>query len=184
MKIAEQICRLRTAAGLSQGDLAEKLEVSRQSISKWETGASIPEIDKLVKMSELFGITLDELVTGNAPKSKQEQGKRVTLRQILGAAMLVLAGLFLAVTVLFEGTLGIHISEGVLLAVWFALLGAMALDPGNEMLRLGALAAWGVSALVLLLLYMMRFFAFHGVGIFLLIGLTLAGWTVQAKRLE
>ena len=62
MKIAEQISRLRARAGMSQGELADRLEVSRQSVSKWETGASVPEIDKLVKMSALFGVTLDELV--------------------------------------------------------------------------------------------------------------------------
>lgn len=47
---------------MSQGDLAEKLDVSRQSVSKWETGASVPELDKLIMMSKLFNITLDELV--------------------------------------------------------------------------------------------------------------------------
>lgn len=47
---------------MSQGDLAEKLEVSRQSISKWETGASVPELDKLVALCDLFQISLDELV--------------------------------------------------------------------------------------------------------------------------
>ena len=47
---------------MSQGDLAEKLNVSRQSVSKWETGASTPDLDKLIAMSELFQVTLDELV--------------------------------------------------------------------------------------------------------------------------
>ena len=47
---------------MSQLDLADALEVSRQSVSKWETGAAVPELDKLVKMSTLFGITLDQLV--------------------------------------------------------------------------------------------------------------------------
>ncbi len=66
MNLGETIFRLRTAKGMSQGDLAEALEVSRQSISKWETNVSVPELDKLVKLSEVFGVTLDELVTGKA----------------------------------------------------------------------------------------------------------------------
>ncbi len=62
MKLHEKIYYLRTEKKLSQGDLAEMLDVSRQSVSKWETGASIPDLDKLVKMSDLFGVTMDSLV--------------------------------------------------------------------------------------------------------------------------
>ena len=182
MKIADQISRLRTRSGMSQGELAEELEVSRQSVSKWETGASVPEIDKRVKMSALFGVSLDELVTGNAPEPKAAEGKHVTLRQLLGAALLVLAGLCLAVTVLFESHFGFHISEGVLLAIWFALLGGIALDPENEKLRVSAFAVWAVLALVLVLLALFRIHGPQGTGIFVLIGLTLAGWTGYAKR--
>ena len=64
MTLGQNICRLRTEQGLSQGDLADALEVSRQSISKWETDASVPELEKLLRLSELFHITLDELVKG------------------------------------------------------------------------------------------------------------------------
>ena len=64
MTLGQHISRLRTEQGLSQGDPAEALDVSRQSISKWETDASIPELEKLLRLSELFHITLDELVKG------------------------------------------------------------------------------------------------------------------------
>ena len=64
MTLGESIARLRAQKGWSQGDLAEALNVSRQSISKWETDGSIPELERLLQMSELFGITLDELVRG------------------------------------------------------------------------------------------------------------------------
>ena len=67
----ENIVRLRTQKNWSQGDLADALDISRQSVSKWETDASIPELDKLLKLSELFGVTLDELVRGeDAPKAE------------------------------------------------------------------------------------------------------------------
>ena len=49
----------------TERDLADALEVSRQSVSKWETDASIPELDKLLRLAELFGVTLDELVKGD-----------------------------------------------------------------------------------------------------------------------
>ena len=64
MHVGETIYRLRTEAGLSQSDLAEALGVSRQSVSKWETGASVPDLDKLVKLGALFHVSLDELVRG------------------------------------------------------------------------------------------------------------------------
>lgn len=64
MNIHETIYRLRTESAMSQLELAEALDVSRQSISKWETGAAVPELDKLVKLSDVFGTTLDELVRG------------------------------------------------------------------------------------------------------------------------
>ena len=66
MKLSEQIYTLRIARNMSQGDLADALEVSRQSVSKWETGAAVPDLDKLLRMSELFGVTLDTLVRGES----------------------------------------------------------------------------------------------------------------------
>ena len=64
MSLGERLAALRIKQGLSQGELAEKMDVSRQSVSKWETDASIPELDKLVALSELFQISLDELIKG------------------------------------------------------------------------------------------------------------------------
>ena len=62
MTLGERIYKLRTEKEMSQGDLADALEVSRQSISKWETNGSVPELDKLIKLSEIFGVSLDELI--------------------------------------------------------------------------------------------------------------------------
>lgn len=62
MKLSEKIGMLRKKAGFSQEELAEKLDISRQSVSKWELGDSVPELDKIVRMSELFGVTTDFLL--------------------------------------------------------------------------------------------------------------------------
>lgn len=62
MTLAEKILHLRNQQGLSQLELAERLGVSRQSVSKWETGQSVPDLDKLIKLAGLFGISVDELV--------------------------------------------------------------------------------------------------------------------------
>lgn len=71
--IGEIIYTLRTQKNLSQEGLADLLEVSRQSISKWETNASTPELDKLIRLSEVFGISLDELIGRESPLVKTAQ---------------------------------------------------------------------------------------------------------------
>lgn len=73
MKLNEKIITLRNKYQMSQGDLAEKLNVSRQSVSKWETGASTPDLDKLIAMSELFHVTMDELVKEQVVLGKVEE---------------------------------------------------------------------------------------------------------------
>ncbi len=62
MKIAEQIYKLRTAAKMTQEQLAETLQVSRQSVQKWENGQTVPELAKLIEISRLFDISLDALI--------------------------------------------------------------------------------------------------------------------------
>lgn len=62
MSLAEKIMTLRKAQHWSQEDLADQLGISRQSVSKWESEASVPELDKIVRMSELFGVSTDYLL--------------------------------------------------------------------------------------------------------------------------
>ena len=67
MTLGERLIQLRAKAGLNQDTLAEQLGVSRQSVSKWENDASVPDLEKLVKLSGVFGVSLDELVKGEVP---------------------------------------------------------------------------------------------------------------------
>ena len=62
MILAEKIMNLRKKSGWSQEELADQLGISRQSVSKWESGASIPDLDKIIKMSSLFGVSTDYLL--------------------------------------------------------------------------------------------------------------------------
>ena len=64
MSLGERIYKLRTEKNLSQGDLAERLEVSRQSVSKWENNNAVPDLEKIIALSEIFEVSLDELVKG------------------------------------------------------------------------------------------------------------------------
>ena len=63
MKFSEKIIWCRKKSGLSQEMLAEKVGVSRQAVSKWETGESEPEISKLKVLAEIFGVTVDWLLS-------------------------------------------------------------------------------------------------------------------------
>lgn len=78
MTLGQKIFELRNKQKMSQGDLAEKLNVSRQSISKWETDASVPELDKLIMLSDLFSITMDELVRDELPEKSTDEAKEST----------------------------------------------------------------------------------------------------------
>ncbi|AJP21328.1 TPA: helix-turn-helix domain-containing protein [Staphylococcus aureus] len=67
MNLSKQIKKYRERDGYSQEYLAEKLYVSRQSISNWENGKSLPDIHNLLMMCDLFNVTLDDLVKGTIP---------------------------------------------------------------------------------------------------------------------
>ena len=62
MVLGEKIALLRKQKGWSQEDLAERLDISRQSVSKWESGTSVPDLDKIIKVSELFQVSTDFLL--------------------------------------------------------------------------------------------------------------------------
>ena len=62
MNFSEKLLTLRKAKGMTQEQLAEKLDVSRQSISKWESGQAVPELEKIVALSTIFDITTDYLL--------------------------------------------------------------------------------------------------------------------------
>ena len=76
MDLAERLTALRKRAGLSQGDVAERLNVSRQAVSRWETGFTVPSTDNLSHLGRLYGVTLDELLSYSAalpPEKPQEE---------------------------------------------------------------------------------------------------------------
>ncbi len=113
MTIAEKIQELRKKAGYSQEKLAELLNVSRQAISKWESGIAVPTIDNLVELSRIFGVSVGELLaveTGEAgeenPDSEAEKrespfGKPAVRRQRKWGKLLgISAGIFTAVLLL------------------------------------------------------------------------------------
>ena len=104
MDMREKLTSLRIENGFSQQELAERLNVTRQAISMWESGANIPSIDSLILLSKLYGVSVDELL-GLAAGKKDEEAKAEapanagkSPRRLLIAAALLLAALVIAVS--------------------------------------------------------------------------------------
>lgn len=96
MKLFEKIAALRKTGGMSQEDLAEKLDVSRQAISRWESGAAMPDANNILKISKLFGVTTDYLLhddyqsDNDLPKVKQTQTGNLGLIMVCLVALEVM----------------------------------------------------------------------------------------------
>lgn len=80
MNLGNRLLNLRKQKGLSQEELADKLGVSRQTISKWETDQSLPDFDKILPLCDIFEISSDELLRGN---TKENKGKIADLSYAL-----------------------------------------------------------------------------------------------------
>lgn len=82
MDLGKRLLELRKSRKLSQETVAKRLNVSRQTISKWETDQSVPDIDKILPLCELYDITADELLTGNTIiKTKTTTPKKTTKKK-------------------------------------------------------------------------------------------------------
>ena len=68
--ISKHLQLLRKKHGYTQDDLAKKLKVSRQAVSKWETGTTIPDIEVLLELSKLYGLTINEIIEPNIQSQK------------------------------------------------------------------------------------------------------------------
>lgn len=92
MEIGEQLKQQREQRAWSQQDLADRLKISRQSISKWEQGTALPSFANIMLLSEVFGVTIDELIRGDARLLKRLE------RPVTGPlGLIMLGGLGLAI---------------------------------------------------------------------------------------
>ena len=104
MKFNEKLVNLRKKHNLSQEQVAEKLKVARQTISKWELGETTPEMDKLIMISELYNITLDELMKEENEGKVINDPNNTNSQKLAGMTIKILKGigiLFLIVSILY-----------------------------------------------------------------------------------
>ena len=148
MILADKIIDLRKKSGWSQEELAEKLGVSRQSVSKWESAQSVPDMARVVQMSELFGVSTDYLLKDSIEQSDslgtdapdESAGRTVDMEE---------ANAFLSVKELNAR----HVALGVLMCIvspicLILLAGAQSMG----MISLSEAQATGIGLAVLLLL--------------------------------
>lgn len=113
MKLEEKLISLRKEKGLSQMKLAEMMNVSRQAISRWEVGATVPSTDNLKFLGNLYGVSLEYLLHDDAPKPNQNETpmqKRIIEKQesrrktvfVVLMAVLAVAVIVLSVMLLVE----------------------------------------------------------------------------------
>lgn len=103
MILADKITALRKKAGWSQEELAEQLGVTRQSVSKWEGAQSVPDMDKVVQMSRLFGVTTDfllkdELSEEEEDYTRENKAKSPVIGAVSGIYWLLVTAVYLLYT--------------------------------------------------------------------------------------
>lgn len=98
MNMADRIQYLRKSKGISQEELADKVGVSRQAVSKWESEQSTPDLEKIIILSEFFEVTTDYILKGIEPtKDKDEKGKEIISRILyISSTAFIAIGLFCA----------------------------------------------------------------------------------------
>lgn len=126
MNIADRIQALRKTKGLSQEQLAEKVGVSRQAVSKWESEQSVPDIDKIIIMSEFFDVTTDYILKGIENEDQPDQKTtNANIFAIVGTVMNFI-GLIIAAAIWYEQQVPMALVIGLI----FMALGCMVFGIG------------------------------------------------------
>lgn len=129
MKLATRLKQRRNNLQMTQEEVAEKIHVSRQTISNWENDRNLPDINSLVLISEIYAISLDELMKGDPKMVKQldkkiRKGNYFMFLAVLSGAFILLTIFHLispgeiTATLLFFGTLIIVFLLAILLILW------------------------------------------------------------------
>lgn len=125
MKLGERLLELRKEKHLSQEEVADRLNVTRQTVSKWETDQSVPDFDKIVPICELFGITTNELLTGEKPKidiSMEDTKELYRKKKALGLCLGIL-GYFISIAILVLFIAGLNIDPIISVSIFLSLCG-------------------------------------------------------------
>ena len=115
MNIADRIQQLRKSKGISQEELADKVGVSRQAVSKWESEQSTPDIEKVILLSDYFDVTTDFLLKGIEPVSEKYTRKSDARIFSLVASVINFIGLVVAIMIWIEEYTSSSVAVGLIL---------------------------------------------------------------------
>ncbi|MBR6314012.1 MAG: helix-turn-helix domain-containing protein [Clostridia bacterium] len=123
MEISERLKEMRQNAGMTQEEVAEKIMVSRVTVSHWENGKSLPDIVSLISLSDLYSISLDELVKGDSKmteKVKKDAKEAKNNKRLIGitALLVIVVMLVYGVSIIVGGGFK-DFCEG---AIWWVLI--------------------------------------------------------------
>ncbi|MEA5026705.1 hypothetical protein SDC9_109302 [bioreactor metagenome] len=127
MNIADRIQSLRKIKGISQEELADKIGVSRQAVSKWESEQSVPDIDKVLIMSEYFDVTTDYILKGIEDKRDDFHQLPDAHLFVIVSTVLNFIGLILACTVWYQE----QVAMALVIGLVFMALGCMVYGVGS-----------------------------------------------------
>lgn len=127
MTLAEKIALLRKQKGWSQEELADKMDISRQSVSKWESGQSVPDLDKIIKISDIFAVSTDYLLKeeGETEEFASRQGAGSDEEEPVRSVSIEEADAFMGLTKKFASIRGIGTGLFVLSSVGLIILGGI-----------------------------------------------------------
>ena len=117
MKKGEKIYQLRKSHNLSQEELANELNVSRQTVSKWETGESSPDFDKIVPLCEVFGITTEQLLRDKKIEKDAKESNVDVPKAIMICISIFLY--FIALISIIVAEEVFHLNDGVSIGIFF-----------------------------------------------------------------
>ena len=123
MNMADRILELRKKKGISQEELADKIGVSRQAVSKWESDTSYPEPEKIILLSDFFQVTTDYLLKGEEQKQQKSQTE-VLIFAAVGTALNAV-GLIIAVIIWMEERSPVSVAAGLILMVFGCMIFAI-----------------------------------------------------------
>lgn len=149
MILAEKIMKLRKQNGWSQEELAEKLGISRQSVSKWESGGSIPDLDKIIKMSGIFGVTTDYLLKDDLEEITVSESIDIYEDSKVRSVSLEEANAFMDLTLEFAGKIALAVSILILSPVCLILFGGLS-EYGKSGISENMAAGLGMAILLIL----------------------------------
>ena len=126
MSLGERLYELRKKKGLSQEEVADRLNVTRQSVSKWETDESKPDFDKIIPICELFEISSNELLSGTKEEKEEQEVEVINKDNKKKRALIISSAIFLyflSIIWIIVSEVSFNLNEGFMVGGFFLLCG-------------------------------------------------------------